>query len=49
MPEELNPFKIAQEQLDAAAEIMGLDRQAHAILREPLKGAESQHTGSHAR
>lgn len=37
MPEELNPFKIAQKQLDAASEIMGLDRQAHAILREPLR------------
>ncbi len=37
MPEELNPFKIAQEQLDNAAEIMGLDKQAHAILREPKR------------
>lgn len=35
MPEELNPFKIAQMQLDDAAHIMGLDEQAHAILREP--------------
>jgi glutamate dehydrogenase (NAD(P)+) len=36
MAEELNPFKIAQEQLDEAAEIMKLDKQAHAILREPM-------------
>jgi len=35
MAEELNPFKIAQEQLDQAAEIMNLDKQAHIILREP--------------
>jgi glutamate dehydrogenase (NAD(P)+) len=37
MKEELNPFKIAQEQLDKAAETMNLDRQAHAILREPRR------------
>lgn len=37
MAEELNPFKIAQEQLDAAAETMKLDKQAHAILREPRR------------
>lgn len=37
MTEELNPFKIAQEQLDGAAEVMGLDKQAHAILREPMR------------
>ncbi len=36
MPEELDPFKIAQKQLDEAAKIMKLDPQAHAILREPL-------------
>ncbi|MDE1762492.1 MAG: Glu/Leu/Phe/Val dehydrogenase [Candidatus Micrarchaeota archaeon] len=35
MAEELDPFKIAQKQLDEAAEIMKLDKQAHAILREP--------------
>ena len=35
MVEELNPFKIAQKQLDSAAEIMNLDKTAHAILREP--------------
>ena len=35
--EELNPFKIAQEQLDSAASIMKLDRQAHAMLREPMQ------------
>jgi glutamate dehydrogenase (NAD(P)+) len=37
MAEELNPFKISQEQLDGAAEIMGLDKEAHAILREPMR------------
>ncbi|MEM3781403.1 MAG: Glu/Leu/Phe/Val dehydrogenase [Candidatus Micrarchaeaceae archaeon] len=37
MPEELNPFKIAQAQLDGAAEIMGLDKQALALLREPMQ------------
>ncbi len=37
MSEELNPFKIAQEELDAAAETMGLDKTAHAILREPKR------------
>jgi glutamate dehydrogenase (NAD(P)+) len=37
MPEELDPFKIAQEQLDDAAKLMKLDRQAHAILREPME------------
>ncbi|MDE1762523.1 MAG: Glu/Leu/Phe/Val dehydrogenase [Candidatus Micrarchaeota archaeon] len=35
MAEEMDPFKIAQQQLDEAAEIMKLDKQAHAILREP--------------
>jgi glutamate dehydrogenase (NAD(P)+) len=33
--EELDPFKIAQKQLDEAAKIMDLDPQAHEILREP--------------
>jgi glutamate dehydrogenase (NAD(P)+) len=37
MAEELDPFKIAQMQLDEAAEIMKLDKQAHAILREPKR------------
>jgi glutamate dehydrogenase (NAD(P)+) len=37
MSEELNPFKISQAQLDAAAEIMGLNKDAHAILREPMR------------
>ncbi len=37
MPEELDPFKISQEQLDNAAEIMNLDGQAHQILREPMR------------
>jgi glutamate dehydrogenase (NAD/NADP) (EC 1.4.1.3) len=37
MAENLNPFLIAQQQLDEAAEIMELDKTAHAILREPMK------------
>ena len=35
--EELNPFKIAQKQLDRAAEIMKLDPGIHAVLREPMR------------
>jgi glutamate dehydrogenase (NAD(P)+) len=34
---ELNPFKIAQIQLDQAAEILGLDPATHALLREPMR------------
>ncbi|MCW6160187.1 MAG: Glu/Leu/Phe/Val dehydrogenase [Candidatus Micrarchaeales archaeon] len=37
MTEELNPFKIAQQQLEHAASIMKLDKQALAILREPRR------------
>jgi glutamate dehydrogenase (NAD(P)+) len=37
MPEELDPFKISQEQLDDAARLMKLDKQALAILREPME------------
>jgi glutamate dehydrogenase (NAD(P)+) len=37
MPEELNPFKIAQEQLDHAAELLKLDPATHQILREPMR------------
>jgi len=40
--EELNPFKIAQEQFDEAAEIMKLDNAAKALLREPLRVLEVQ-------
>ncbi len=35
--EELDPFKISQEQLDTAAGIMKLDPAAHALLREPMQ------------
>jgi glutamate dehydrogenase (NAD(P)+) len=35
--EELNPFKIAQSQLDQAAEIIGLDPSVHEYLREPQR------------
>ncbi len=40
MTEELNPFKIAQEQLDKAAKIMKLDPAVHQILREPMRVLE---------
>lgn len=35
--DNLNPFKIAQQQLDEAAEILGLDPGTHAALREPVR------------
>ena len=35
--EMLNPFVIAQRQLDQAAEIMGLDPTVHELLRWPLR------------
>ena len=34
---ERNPFAIAQQQLDEAAEIMGLDAATHELLRWPLR------------
>jgi len=37
MEEELNPFRIAQKQLDEAAKIMELDEASHAMLREPMR------------
>lgn len=35
--ENLNPFAIAQEQLDQAAEVLGLDRNMHIFLRQPMR------------
>jgi glutamate dehydrogenase (NAD(P)+) len=35
--EELNPFAIAQQQLDAAADIIQLDPATHQLLRWPLR------------
>ncbi len=35
--EQLNPFAIAQAQLDAAAEMLQLDPALHAFLREPVR------------
>lgn len=35
--ENLNPFAIAQEQLDMAAEVLGLDEQMHQFLRQPMR------------
>ncbi len=37
MANEMNPFENAQRQLDEAAEIMALDKDAYALLREPLR------------
>ncbi len=37
MTEELNPFKIAQAQLDKAAKKLNLDPQIHLFLREPMR------------
>jgi len=37
MSETLNPFKMAQAQLSTAAELMNLDEDIHAILREPMR------------
>ncbi|RME75475.1 MAG: Glu/Leu/Phe/Val dehydrogenase [Chloroflexi bacterium] len=34
---ELNPFEIAQRQLDEAAALLGLDPATHALLREPMR------------
>jgi len=34
---EHNPFRIAQQQLDEAAKILGLDSGTHAALREPMR------------
>ncbi len=35
--DKLNPFQIAQRQLDEAASMLGLDPAIHALLREPLR------------
>ncbi len=37
MSNELNPFEIAQRQLDEAAEFLGLDEATHQLLRWPLR------------
>jgi len=37
MSEELNPFKIAQEQLDIVAGKLKLDKATHVLLREPMR------------
>ena len=37
MTENLNPFAIAQAQLDKAAGILQLNPDMHAFLREPLR------------
>ncbi len=39
--EELNPFKIAQAQLDEAAKILKLEPAVHKLLREPLRVHEA--------
>jgi glutamate dehydrogenase (NAD(P)+) len=40
LTEELNTFKIAQEQLDAAAKLLKLDAPVHSLLREPKRVLE---------
>ncbi len=40
MSEQLNPFQIAQKQLDKAAKKMGLDPRVHELLREPQRTLE---------
>ena len=35
--ENLNPFAIAQAQLDEAAEVLGLDGNMHQFLRQPMR------------
>ena len=37
MSETLNPFAIAQAQLDKAAAVLQLDPDMHAFLREPMR------------
>ena len=37
MSEKLNPFRIAQQQLDHAAEKLGLDEATHELLRWPMR------------
>jgi glutamate dehydrogenase (NAD(P)+) len=37
MKSELNPFSIAQKQLDDAAEKLGLDKATHELLRGPMQ------------
>lgn len=37
MTDRLNPFTIAQRQLDEAAALLGLDAGTHAMLREPVR------------
>ncbi|MBP7997751.1 MAG: Glu/Leu/Phe/Val dehydrogenase [Chloroflexi bacterium] len=37
MSENLNPFTIAQQQLDEAAKVLQLDPDMHAFLREPMR------------
>ncbi len=37
MSETLNPFAIAQAQLDEAAAVLQLDPAMHAFLREPMR------------
>ena len=37
MTEELNPFKIAQMQLESAVDILGIEPEVHDILKEPKR------------
>jgi len=35
--EELNPFRIAQAQVDKIADMLNLDSATHSLLREPMR------------
>jgi len=37
LSEELNPFKIAQKQLEKSVEVLGLEEEVHEILKEPMR------------
>jgi len=37
MSEKMNPFEVAQRQLDMAADLLKLDPGVHALLREPMR------------
>ena len=39
MPEEMNPFKIAQSQVDAVAKMLDLDEGLTEFLKNPARAA----------
>ena len=46
---ELNPFKIAQKQLDTAAATLGLDEATHELLRWPQRELQVVDPRAHGR